>query len=1097
MSIAAALPWVRSPAKLAQLSLTQARCQIFQTAFNPTSVRTGAKYLRRRLKGPSMVAYYPPQISISKIVSQYPELEMVNEDEQTRLEDIEFKKKRGKGAPKKQKKDASKEMQATLVSTDRHHALQELLSSERTYADGLALIRDVYLHFLLEGHIASLGITRDDIKLIFGNITEIATFSESLCEALEMNLGDLLNSGQSEANVGALLLSIIPELERLYKPYTTRHSTALRRLHSLARNHPALQNRLKHIQTLASTFQSDACDLPSLLIKPVHRLLNYPRLLTAIINETPNVPDNLITARKRLEEVAKSVNEDRKRLEVVHNTLLTKKISSAPRMAGVSLTAVRPRILDSDGAPDTGRGNDQDLEEVTLVSYLESELHCIETFTHQFAKNIVEWARMTSNVILSLRNWSLSFSKIVGLSPSSSSEAFDAYLVVVEKQLMPLCVDLEAVISQHILKDLAKLLMAMTQPLKLLESMNEQEPYHHHLMNMKVSPKNRPPPSLLSASTNYLALRGQLAAELPTYISLLHQGLKILIHRLAAIQTEFYSRVRDLWAALREMLRSEEEELNGGGEETINVWFARWSEVHEVLIGLSMLGIQDTESLELLTRKTLKDSEGTPLLPHKHFLYPRSRKIVIKFASHTYMQRLVSTLKGHEAQCMANFLNEILSDGDALSNTERKHVVALLAKIAAFAQVFPRKRELQGIECDFSHPENEGAFGLIYKGRLQGQGQRLCIKAVRMYEKQDSREMLKAHAKDFVLSAYLNHPNVLPVYGIWLPSGKIPRICIVSPWLEKGDLSHFLRASPHSDPLPLICDIAAGMEYLHTLDIIHSDLKASNILVSSVERAVIADFGISRIRITNHVTSQQSKGTLNWMAPELLLEASPSTRESDIWAFGCVCYEIFTGEIPFSEYKLPARLIAAFARGPLTPTHPEVLRNGPGIIDKVVWDTMQKCWDRDPARRPAAEELCNFFKTFIKSDDRPLDSSERLGKDKPRVNEAQETDYTGLHAQLRKIEFHLSQREARVFSGPKSPGNDKVKALRKLSESTKPIILYFTSPNNHRDSTDTGDNGHPPPSFSQSATAPTSSDRTPSPNRPWLFKPLPSTPEER
>lgn len=65
----------------------------------------------------------------------------------------------------------------------------------------------------VEGHIASLGITRDDIKLIFGNITEIATFSESLCEALEMNLGDLLNSGQSEANVGALLLSIVSENE--------------------------------------------------------------------------------------------------------------------------------------------------------------------------------------------------------------------------------------------------------------------------------------------------------------------------------------------------------------------------------------------------------------------------------------------------------------------------------------------------------------------------------------------------------------------------------------------------------------------------------------------------------------------------------------------------------------------------------------------------------------------------------------------------------------------------------------------------------------------------------------------------------------------
>ncbi|KAF7777880.1 hypothetical protein Agabi119p4_3952 [Agaricus bisporus var. burnettii] len=76
---------------------------VFQTAFNPTNVRTGAKYLRRHLRGLAMVAYYPPKIDIAAIVRQYPSLEMVNEDEQTRLEDIEFKKKRGKGAPKKAK----------------------------------------------------------------------------------------------------------------------------------------------------------------------------------------------------------------------------------------------------------------------------------------------------------------------------------------------------------------------------------------------------------------------------------------------------------------------------------------------------------------------------------------------------------------------------------------------------------------------------------------------------------------------------------------------------------------------------------------------------------------------------------------------------------------------------------------------------------------------------------------------------------------------------------------------------------------------------------------------------------------------------------
>lgn len=95
-----ALPWLNATGKRI-FALNQVRAGIFQTAFNPTSVRTGAKYLRRRLRGPALINYYPPTIDMARIVRTYPELEMVNEEEQTRLEDIEFKKKRGKGAPRK------------------------------------------------------------------------------------------------------------------------------------------------------------------------------------------------------------------------------------------------------------------------------------------------------------------------------------------------------------------------------------------------------------------------------------------------------------------------------------------------------------------------------------------------------------------------------------------------------------------------------------------------------------------------------------------------------------------------------------------------------------------------------------------------------------------------------------------------------------------------------------------------------------------------------------------------------------------------------------------------------------------------------------
>ena len=86
-------------------AVNRLRCSIFQTSYNPTSIRTGAKYLRARLRGPSMVKYYPKVISISKLIREFPELELVDEEEEMRLQDIATRKARGKGPPKKTKKN--------------------------------------------------------------------------------------------------------------------------------------------------------------------------------------------------------------------------------------------------------------------------------------------------------------------------------------------------------------------------------------------------------------------------------------------------------------------------------------------------------------------------------------------------------------------------------------------------------------------------------------------------------------------------------------------------------------------------------------------------------------------------------------------------------------------------------------------------------------------------------------------------------------------------------------------------------------------------------------------------------------------------------
>ena len=377
-------------------------------------------------------------------------------------------------------------------------------------------------------------------------------------------------------------------MERPYNYYITRHPTALQHLQDIPQT-AALQNYLTYSQTVASSL-SHAWDLSSLLIKPVQRLLKYPLLLTAIIDETPDDhPDkeDLRTARATIQEVARNVNEGRRRAEVVKDVLSSKSMKKTNTSVGVTASVGLSKMMSiRHGGVTAATMRVSQLEgsnnEATKVEGLQNELKRIELFAKEFAKSMVDWGKMTSNMMLALRTWSHSFGTVIGLAPGQGSEAFDAFLDVVEKGLLPLASDLEATINDRILKDLAHLLMTMNQPFKLIASMNEQEPYHYHLLTTPVNAKNRPPPSLLAASGNYLALRGQLVTDLPTYIRLLHKGLATLVCRLAEIQTIFWGDVRDRWGGLWEMLRAETE-LNVGREETCAVWLARWEEVDQLL----------------------------------------------------------------------------------------------------------------------------------------------------------------------------------------------------------------------------------------------------------------------------------------------------------------------------------------------------------------------------------------------------------------------------------------------------------------------------------------------------------------------------------
>lgn len=94
-----------APARLA--ALTRLRCEVFQTAYNPTSVRTGAKYLRAHLRGPAMIQYYPDELTVAKFNRMPGNFKVQDWQEYQRLADVEEKKRRGKGAPRKAKTPGS------------------------------------------------------------------------------------------------------------------------------------------------------------------------------------------------------------------------------------------------------------------------------------------------------------------------------------------------------------------------------------------------------------------------------------------------------------------------------------------------------------------------------------------------------------------------------------------------------------------------------------------------------------------------------------------------------------------------------------------------------------------------------------------------------------------------------------------------------------------------------------------------------------------------------------------------------------------------------------------------------------------------------
>ena len=194
-------------------------------------------------------------------------------------------------------------------------------------------------------------------------------------------------------------------------------------------------------------------------------------------------------------------------------------------------------------------------------------------------------------------------------------------------------------------------------------------------------------------------------------------------------------------------------------------------------------------------------------------------------------------------------------------------------------------------------------MGVVYKARDTRLDRTVALKflAPQLVSNEDVRKRFIREAKT---AAGLQHPNICTVYEIAEADG---RTFIAMAFLEGRELADEIAAGPIEArrALELVVEFAEGLAEAHRKGVVHRDIKPANLFVTSSGRGVILDFGLAQLASANSKLTREGTtlGTCAYMSPEQTA-GSDVDAGTDVWALGCVLYEMLAGQPPFrGDYK--------------------------------------------------------------------------------------------------------------------------------------------------------------------------------------------------
>jgi eukaryotic-like serine/threonine-protein kinase len=241
----------------------------------------------------------------------------------------------------------------------------------------------------------------------------------------------------------------------------------------------------------------------------------------------------------------------------------------------------------------------------------------------------------------------------------------------------------------------------------------------------------------------------------------------------------------------------------------------------------------------------------------------------------------------------------------------------------------------------------EGGMGLVYKAARETDGQIVALKVLKSGLSADETYR-RRFEHELRAASRVRHPNLVAL----LDSGEADgQQFLVYEWVPGRSLDERVRAEgplPLEDAVTVVEQLGGGLDELHDAGIVHRDVKASNVLLGGDGEAKLTDLGLARgPRYTALTRPGQVLGTLEYLAPELV-RGEPATRDSDVYALGCLAYELTTGRTPFAGLGLFQLGAAHLDEAPRDPR--ELRPDCPPALGRALLLALAK----DPRLRPGS-----------------------------------------------------------------------------------------------------------------------------------------------